>query len=323
MSDEIETTEQLVAMAVLRDVAIRELGATRHASRNHVGTDLPADELRAPDSPDEDAAVEFFTRAEGTEFVVRCRVETGNAFGSFLADGEAIFDLPAPLSPRVPDIERGFIETVGAPVVFPYIRAAVASIAAQVRVAAPPLPLLHNCELALAPEGSSDIEEGPSAPFASGSITQVADDGRAVDVGEFFIDYDTGTVTRIGAEDNASVSEFFDAVGKLPPPGEITFEDLIRQDGEGGQTVHWLRTLAEGCRDEQGDAVADTLLTEIDGAVARVEEEGALRALNAAMESLACAIATAKCTPVDGLAALIDAAENAQNSWGRMRSAMR
>lgn len=94
---------------------------------------LPPEELHAPDSPDDYAAVSFCTRLEGDELGVRCRIETCNAYGHFVVDGEAIFFLPAPVSRDKPEIVHEFTEQVGGLVVFPYVRSAVASLAPRCR----------------------------------------------------------------------------------------------------------------------------------------------------------------------------------------------
>lgn len=52
------------------------------------------------------------TRLEDCRLGVHCRIETCNSYGSFVADAEAIFDLPAPVSSCHPDIVSEFTEQV-------------------------------------------------------------------------------------------------------------------------------------------------------------------------------------------------------------------
>lgn len=99
MADEIETTAQLIDLAHLRDVVIYELTATRLTAPDQYGVDLPSEELHAPDSPDDDIAMSLRACLEKRCLGVRRRIQTCNAYGDFVVDAEAIFDLPAPVSP--------------------------------------------------------------------------------------------------------------------------------------------------------------------------------------------------------------------------------
>lgn len=51
MADEIETTEELIDLAVLRQVVIHELAANRGTPPDALGMDLQPEELHAPGSP--------------------------------------------------------------------------------------------------------------------------------------------------------------------------------------------------------------------------------------------------------------------------------
>ena len=143
MADEIETLDELVERAELREVVIRELVANRLNGQDPDAVGVPAEELHAPGSPDDFGALDFSTRLADDQLVVRCRIQTRNAYGSFQADAEVLFELPAPISIRNLDIVSPFVEKIGAPAVFPYLRTAVASLAAQLSVPAAPLPLLR------------------------------------------------------------------------------------------------------------------------------------------------------------------------------------
>ena len=174
MADEIETLDELVERAELREVVIRELVANRLNGQDPDAVDVPAEELHAPGSPDDFGALDFSTRLADDQLVVRCRIQTRNAYGSFQADAEVLFELPAPISIRNLDIVSPFVEKIGAPAVFPYLRTAVASLAAQLSVPAAPLPLLRPGEVALgieepaAQEADDRIETPPDLSAGSG-----------------------------------------------------------------------------------------------------------------------------------------------------------
>lgn len=329
MPDEIETTEQLIALADLAGIVIHEVTAVRTDASGTYSGDLPPEELHAPDSPDDEAALSFGTRLDDTQLGVRCRVEASNAYGSFVVDGEALFDLPAPLSSRQPDIVHEFAEQIGAPVVFPYIRAAVAALAAQLSVPATPLPILHNLKL-VSDDGAADEEE-PSELFMHGTVTRTTEDGGQEHVAEFFLDEETGVLTRIGGEElgpDADEFELLNFIAELPPPEEITAEWIVRNHGEAG-----IRQSVESFRQTNGDAVTDQMLAEIDEAVGHIEAEQALASLHVAIKNLDAVIASVRSTDTDVDAAegdagenvstsLLDAAEHVRDGWLRLHSAL-
>lgn len=328
MADEIETAAQLIDLAVLRQIAIHELAANRAMPSDTYEGDLPPEELHAPDSPDDDAALDVSARLEDHCLGVRCRLETSNAYGNFVVDGEAIFDLPAPVSSRQPNIVDEFTEQVGVPVLFPYIRTAVATLAAQLSVPASPLPLLHVGAVALTHDDEPAIEQKPAELFMHGTVTRTTDDGDQEHVAEFFVDEETGLLTRIGGEGQTPDTDvLLNAWAELPRPDEVTWEWLIRRSGESQ-----VRESIEALREANGDDATNLALAEIDAAAAHISAEDAFLALNAAVENLDDAIAAARNAVGDrknfggteGISvpiALLEAAERVRDGWARMTHA--
>lgn len=329
MADEIETTAQLIELAVLRDVVIHELVATRGTARDAHDVDLQPEELHAPGSPNDEVAMSFCTRLEEHQLGVRCRVETYNAYGRFVVDGEAIFDMPAPVSSHQLHIVDEFTEQVGALAVFPYIRAAVASLAAVMSVPASPLPIFRAGDLTVTLDDEPVVEDEPSEPFMHGIAYRTTDDGGQEEIAEFFHDRQTGRIVRIGGEGQSpDVDELLDAWAKVPPPEEFSSEDIVRQHGEAS-----LRQSIEDLREANGDAATDLALAEIDEAAAHIQAEDAFLALNTAVERLDLAIAAARNTDTDARTvgdagwsdistALLDAAERVRDGWERVRDVM-
>lgn len=321
MGDEIETTAQLIEVAELRQVVIHDLAASRDATAGLYASDLPPDELHAPDYPDDDAPVSFRTRLEDGELGVRCRIETCNAYGHFVVDGEAVFFLPAPVSREKPEIIQEFTEQVGALAVFPYVRSAVASLAAQMSIPASPLPLLRAGDLTLTQDEAPTAEQEPSELFMRGTVTRTTDDAQE-EIAEFFIDEETGSVTRLGGEGQTPYAdELFNAWTALPSPDEITTEWAVRQYGEAA-----VRQSIETLRSAEGDAATDATLAEIDAAVAQIAAEDAFVALNKAVDILTASIDTSRKavgTRPDGSEAymtLLEAAEHVRDSWERVQA---
>ena len=185
MADEIETLDELVERAELHEVVIRELVANRLNGQDPDAVDVPAEELHAPGSPDDFGALDFSTRLADDQLVVRCRIQTRNAYGSFQADAEVLFELPAPISIRNLDIVSPFVEKIGAPAVFPYLRTAVASLAAQLSVPAAPLPLLRPGDVALGIEepAAQEADDWMETPLdlSAGSGEDIEDFIREID----------------------------------------------------------------------------------------------------------------------------------------------
>lgn len=325
MADEIETTAQLIDLAVLRQVVVHELVANRSTAADAHEVDLPPEELHAPGSPDDDVAMSLRTRLEDHCLGVRCRIETCNAYGSFVVDGEAIFDLPAPVSSRQSNIVDEFTEQVGVTAVFPYLRAAVASLAAQLSVPASPLPLLRSGAVTLTHDDEPVVEDEPSELFMHGTVTRATDDGGQEDIAEFFLDPHTGTISRIGGEGlTPDLDELLNAWAEPPPPDEISWEWMVRRSGEAA-----VRESIEALCEADGDAATDLALAEIDEAVAHIEAEDAFLALNTAVEDLDVAIAAARNTGNDrenvgdtGVSTkLLEAAERVRDGWERATNA--
>ncbi|MCA4725797.1 hypothetical protein [Mycolicibacterium fortuitum] len=306
MADEITTAAQLIDLAALREIVIHKLGASRNTEPDQQAADLPPDELRAPGNADEDAAIDFHTQLEGDTLGVRCRIETCNAYGSFVVDGEAIFDLPAPVAPDAAHIVAEFTEQVGAPTVFPYLRAAVATLAAQLAVPASPLPVLRPGDLEVAREEQPVAEEEPSELLMHGVVSRIADDGSQEAVAEFFVDEQTGRLTRIGGEGQTPhVDELLDAFAELPPPEELSLDWMIRRFGE------------ETVRESFGEDAA----AEVDEAVAHIASEDAFLALNDAINNLSTRLDAARASDETSLSALLQAAESVCDSWDLVRGA--
>lgn len=329
MPDEIETAEQLIALAVLGEIVIHEISAVRITRPDPAGINLPPDELHAPDSADDDAMLCFATRLDGTQLGVRSRVETSNAYGTFVVDGEALFDLPAPVSAEHTGIVHEFTEQIGAPVVFPYIRTAVAALAAQLAVPASPLPVIRAGDVTLTDDDEPAIEDEPSEFFMHGTVTRTTDDGGQEHVAEFFMDEQTGMLTRIGGEGQTpDADDFLNLIAELPPPEEITAEWIVRNHGDEG-----IRQSLESLRQANGDAATDQMLAEVDEAVAQIEAEEAFNSLNIAIKSLDASIVTVRSADTDASAArsddgadisaaLLDAAEQVRDSWVRVQNAL-
>lgn len=326
MADEIETAAELIEFAELSDVVIHELAATRDSAHESETFGQPPEELHAPSSHEEFAALNFGIRQEGTELGLRCRIQTCNAYGSFHVDAEAVFSLPAPISPTKPEIVPQFAEQVGVPTLFPYIRTAVAALASQMSVPATPLPLLRAGELTLTAEEEVSEQQGPAQEpddiIASGTLTRTNEDGTVEHIGEFFIDARTGSIVRIGGEGQTpEADELLDAWAAMPPPDEMTVDWMVRNHGEEST-----RAAIEQLRAAGGDEATDAMLVEIDKAVARIAAEDAFGALSNSIAELADQFAAAQERTEDAephasieipndLPTFLQAAENVVVTW--------
>lgn len=298
MADEIETLDELTDHAELREVVIHEVVAHRETVPDPHAEGLPPEELHAPGFPDEFAVLNFTTWLEDYRLGVRCLLGTRNAHGSFQVDAEAIFSLSTPISDGNLDIIPKFIGQVGAPAVFPYIRAAVASLAAQLSVTASPLPMLRPGDVALGTEEDPTESECPPDLLASGKVHITNDDGSVEQVLEFFVDERTGELVRFGRDDvSPDVHELLDMWAELgqqyaadsSPAAELTWEQVVRSMG-----VDHARLLAEQLRATEGDAAADAAVAEIDEVVQSLALEVAGESLGEALTALYTTVAAAR-----------------------------
>jgi hypothetical protein len=261
MDDEIESAAELIERAQLHEIVILRVAADRHGT-SRLGSESLPEELHAPDSPDDFAAIQLGTRLSDTELVVTLEVQTCNAHADFRVDAEAIFILPAPVALGREAMVHEFTEKIGATTVFPYIRAAVASLAAQVSVPASPLPLLPSGGMELLNEDEPSAPTVPDGVLVAGTYARTNKDGITEQLGEFFIDAETGNLVRFGDED-PGVEEFLNAMGEvaagpwvqIASAGEETWQGRIREHG-----LDEARALAESIRPTEGDDAADGAL---------------------------------------------------------------
>lgn len=299
MADEIETLDELVERAELREVVIHEVGAERVTGPDPEAIDLPPEQLHAPGSPDDFAALDIATRLSDEQIGVRCRIDTRNAYGSFHVDAEVVFGLPVPVADQsCNDVMGPFVELIGLQAVFPYIRAAVASLAAQLSVAASPMPFLRPGDVALSSAEPPAEQEVPEGLLAMGTVQVTNDDGSVTQVAEFFVDAATGELVRLGDADG-DAHELLDMMARLAPafagPNAVEgaegvdWEWVIHQRGEQAA-----RELAEELRMSCGDAAADEWTAEIDRIVSEVALETSAASLGEALEALHTAIASTR-----------------------------
>ena len=286
MANEIETLDELIEGAELREVVIHEVVAHRETVADPEAFGLPSEELHAPGFPHEFAVLNFTTSLGDYRLGVRCQLRTRNAHGSFQVDAEAVFSLPVPISTGHLDIIQHFIGEVGAPAVFPYIRAAVAALAAQLSVTASPLPMLRPGDVALGIEEDSTESECPPDLLAAGKMEITNDDGSVEQVIEFFVDARTGELVRFGGEDVQS--DLLDVMAELAPQfaesgaaSELTWEQVVHTMGEDHAHL-----LAEQVRATEGDAAGDAAVAEIDEAVRSRALEAAGQRLGEALTAL-------------------------------------
>jgi hypothetical protein len=289
MADEIETLDELIERAELRDVVVHSVVANREGGPDPEAFDLPPDELHAPESPDETAALQLDTRLHDHQLEVDCQVQTRNAHGSFQVKAEAVFSLPAPVSVRNIHIVGQFVEKVGAPALFPYIRATVASLAAQLSVPAAPLPLLRPGDVALGIEAPA-ASPVPDGVAMQGTVEITGEDGSKKQVLEFFYDAETGEIVRLGDDDaSPEFHALLDSLAEIGPLQNLTAEWLVRNHGE-----EHARKVAEHIRTTEGDAAGEVAMAEIDEAVQTLAMEAAATNLGEALEALHTMIAATK-----------------------------
>ena len=205
----------------------------------------------------------------------------------------------------------------------------MAALAAQLAVPASPLPVLRAGDVTLKRDDEPAIEDEPSEFFMHGTVTRTTDDGGQEHVAEFFMDEQTGMLTRIGGEGQTpDADDFLNLIAELPRPEEVTAEWIVRNHGDEG-----IRQSLESLRQANGDAETDQMLAEVDEAVAHIEAEGAFDSLHVAIKSLDAAIATVRSTDTDASAArndedadipaaLLHAAKQVRDSWIRVQNAL-
>lgn len=297
MNDEIDSAAELIERAQLRDVVILRAAADRRRRCDSVEPAAPPEELHAPDSTDDFAAIQLGTRLTDTELVVTLEVQTCNAHAGFQVDAEAVFTLSAPVALGKEAIVQDFTETTGATTVFPYIRAAVASLAAQVSVPASPLPLLPATGMELLSEGEAPTPAVPDGVFAAGTYSRRAEDGTEEKLGEYFIDAETGSLIRFGADPGPDVEEMLNIIAESTPYGPwMRIASADEEEWQGMIHEHGLDeaiALAESIRPTEGDEAADGALARIKAAAWDISLGEAVVALNAAMKTLGEAVSAA------------------------------
>ncbi len=169
------------------------------------------------------------------------------------------------------------------------------------------------------------VEDEPSEFFMRGTMTTTTDDGGQEEVAEFFVDPETGIISRFGGEGQTpELDELLNALAEAPPPDEMTWEWMIRRSGDSA-----VRQSIEALREANGDAATDLALAEIDEAVAHIEAEDAFLALNTAVENLDVVILAVRSTAIDRESIpdadvsmeLLEAAERVRDGWERVTHA--
>jgi len=275
MDDQIESAAELIERAWLREIVTVRASADR-AAAEPVAPETPPQELRAPGSDDDFASIQLKTRPADTELVVRVEVHTCNAYAGFEVAVEAVFDLPAPIALGKEAIVYKLAGTICTATVFPYIRAAVAALAAQLSVPASPLPLLPAGGIELLQEDEASPSVVPDGVLASGTYARTNEDGTTEQLGEYFIDAETGNLIRLGGEnEDPDLEEFLEKMADLAGGGpwvqiasadEETWQGLIREHG-----LDEVRDLAESIRPTEGDEAADAALARIDTAATNIQ----------------------------------------------------
>lgn len=244
MEDEIGSAAELFDVAELREVVMHHLGATREAGPDAEALGLPPEALYAPGSPEEPVAMELRTRVGGLELRVRIAVQTRNAYAAFWVDAEAVFGLPAPIVTGRQDIVQEFTAQVGGPSVFPYVRAAVASLAAQLSVPASPLPLLHVVDMELA---TADLSALPDTneedryvhgTFSEQSVIELDSEvtlSRVERSTAFIIDTQTQQLVQVG-DDTLDVGQV-DVIAEMLEIDPSVFWPHLRVEGESDDPI--------------------------------------------------------------------------------------
>ncbi|MGH3439747.1 MAG: hypothetical protein ACRDRN_25255 [Sciscionella sp.] len=160
MAEQITDLDALVDLTEIRDVVYHMVSADRAGSDWPESPDEPDESVDAdedfhssPAEPDNDVesdapepGMTVMIRWDDEELGIRCKTFfAGGSVGAaavYGVDVEAMFSLARPVS-IPPQIMQEFIERVGLMALWPYVRSAVASGAAQLSLPAPPLRLLR------------------------------------------------------------------------------------------------------------------------------------------------------------------------------------
>ncbi|AXQ63903.1 hypothetical protein SEA_HORUS_51 [Gordonia phage Horus] len=103
---------------------------------------------RTTEEPSSHYTLQVLTRVDGTQFEVRCKTTVVGGGAKYLGDAGAIFTLAE--ERKIPDeVAQEFAEKVGVMAVYPYLRAAITQLGAQLAVERPVLPLLRSGDVQL------------------------------------------------------------------------------------------------------------------------------------------------------------------------------
>lgn len=128
----IEDVAQLAGMVELRDVVFFQVHAERLESVDD-GT---------PDEAEPEIAIQIQERHSETRIEVRCILMGRTGDARYVIDAAAQYETEIPVELN-PDVVEAFVERVGVMAVYPYLREALQSAAAKLRLEAPVLGLLR------------------------------------------------------------------------------------------------------------------------------------------------------------------------------------
>ncbi|MEV7219914.1 hypothetical protein AB0N98_08520 [Streptomyces sp. NPDC093681] len=129
---------ELVGKVEVRDISFLELHGRR------VDVNASDEDDRRPD-PDAESSpnMQVWYRSGESHIGVRCRLDLRTPDAHFVADAAAEFSVDGPL-PHDERVKSSFTESVGVPVVYPYIRDAVQNLALKLDVDVPVLSLIAH-----------------------------------------------------------------------------------------------------------------------------------------------------------------------------------
>jgi hypothetical protein len=175
MAEKVTDLDALVGVTEVRDVVYHMVSAERAGSGSDWpelpdepgdGVDVDEDSDGAPDKAGNNAeagaegrGLTVMFRCDDEELGVRCKTfvvcAREDAAAVIGVDVEAIFSLARPVS-IPPGIMQEFIQRFGLMVLWPYVRSAVASGAAQLSLTPPPLRLLKPQDVIIPIEGGAE-----------------------------------------------------------------------------------------------------------------------------------------------------------------------